>query len=240
MIENDNNEEIKYSDCYIAFLDLLGFKDMINKKTCDEILAIFDKIKLQPHDVYIRKENGFEKIIHSVITKNIKMKIMSDSICFYVDAAIQNAFSTLLTMCMLFQIKMASLPEPVLMRGGIVRGNIYASGDVTFGPGLTSAYLLEEKSAKFPRIIFTHDTLLKALNETIEDYRMVILGCIFRDEDGFYALNYFNLAGKKEAKGSKVQALYDYACKQINSPINPSVKEKYIYLEKKLKMVIDA
>lgn len=36
-----------YTTCYIAFLDLLGFKKIIESKQCEEIVQIFSEIKKQ-------------------------------------------------------------------------------------------------------------------------------------------------------------------------------------------------
>lgn len=36
----------EYSRYYIAFLDLLGFKEIVKAKTCSEIVDIFEEIKL--------------------------------------------------------------------------------------------------------------------------------------------------------------------------------------------------
>lgn len=75
---------------------------------------------------------------------------------------------------LLFQVSLAELADPVILRGGIVRGNLYAKGDITFGSGLTAAYLLEEKSAKFPRIIMTGELVEKALGETDPKCKRII------------------------------------------------------------------
>ena len=39
----------EYRDCYVAFLDILGFKNMINNKSCSELFEIFESIKASSH-----------------------------------------------------------------------------------------------------------------------------------------------------------------------------------------------
>lgn len=38
-----NNMNMEYQECYIAFLDMLGFKNLIKEKECDYLLKVFEK-----------------------------------------------------------------------------------------------------------------------------------------------------------------------------------------------------
>lgn len=239
MDEIVKKEESHYTDCYIAFLDLLGFKGIINKKTCDDILAIFAEIKVEAYEIYVSQDGKWVNLLDAKTATSVNMKIISDSICFYIDASIPNAFCALLSVCQMFQTKMAGLPEPILMRGGIVRGDIYASGDITFGPGLTNAYLLEEKSARYPRIIMTGDVLQNGMNETQAMCQEIVRKSTIRDTDAFYIINYFGMLARGPRKGADAKALYEYALKQLDTQIDPSVREKYIYVEKYMKIVLN-
>ena len=237
IIQGDNQQ---YTDCYIAFLDLLGFKNVISRKCCADILKTFKKIRLPIEGVYMGTGTGWEPIIDNDLVKQVKIKIISDSICFYIDASIPNSFCVLLAVCLMFQVQMAQLDEPVLMRGGIVRGELYAEGDITFGPGLTKAYLLEEKCAKTPRIIITGDVLEKAWEETDIKCRKIIHDYVYRDEDAFYILNYLGMLSHGPKGLAPAQYFYDYVIKILNSEIDPSVMEKYLYLEKYMKIILKA
>ena len=46
----------EYKDCYIAFLDLLGFKALVEKKSCEDIAKLFDEIDTE-YPVSINEEN---------------------------------------------------------------------------------------------------------------------------------------------------------------------------------------
>ena len=117
-----NNDQ--YVDRYVAFLDLLGFKNTLKIKSCPEILEIFSKLKNPLGGVYIGTGIGWEPLIDKEAVEKVKMKIISDSICFYIDAVETNAFATLMSVCLLFQVSMSELAEPIILRGGIVRGNL--------------------------------------------------------------------------------------------------------------------
>jgi hypothetical protein len=75
----------------------------------------------------------------------------------------------------------------VLLRGGMCIGNIYVDSNFVFGPGLVKAYELEANYAVFPRIIIDRDLLHKFEKEpgTLfwHDY-------ITRGEDGAYFADY--------------------------------------------------
>ena len=92
IIQGDNHQ---YADCYIAFLDLLGFKNVISRKCCADILKTFKKIRLPIKGVCMGTGTGWELIIDNDLVKKVKIKIISDSICFYIDASIPNSFTIL-------------------------------------------------------------------------------------------------------------------------------------------------
>lgn len=61
----------------------------------------------------------------------------------------------LIATCNYFQVRLARQDKPIIIRGAIVRGNLYAENDVVFGQGFVDAYLMQEETAKYPRIIMT-------------------------------------------------------------------------------------
>lgn len=220
----ENREYTKY---YIAFLDMLGFKNLIGRSICEEVCIIFDNIKKPFSFAYL----GEELLITEDTVKALKIKVMSDSICFYIDVAHRNALVALLMSCALFQINLLKLSTPVLLRGAVVCGDMYAKGDVTFGPGLTHAYLMEEHNAKYPRIILTNEVL----NYARQEENVLVNGFVdnnvfFRDFDAFYTLNYLQMLSRSERKifkefRRKIEQILD-------TTTDESIREKYLYLER--------
>lgn len=84
----------EYTQSFIAFLDVLGFKNLVSQATCEEVLDIYKDIKNPLKAAYIGNEQGFAQEILS--TKKIKTKVMSDSICFYIDAEEPDALHCLI------------------------------------------------------------------------------------------------------------------------------------------------
>lgn len=230
-------ENAKYEECYIAFLDMLGFKKLINDSSCDEIAEIFSKFSNRKplKAAYFRGKD----IISENTADALKVKVMSDSICFYIDVNVTNALLCIIMSCMNFQYELYKNDIPIFLRGAIVRGNLYVNKDVIFGPGLTQAYLLEENNAKYPRIILTKETLqsVKIRKEyNLDDYVYILKSVVFRDDDAFYAVDCTKLLlSGDQTILENVQKRIDY---MLDTTVDSSIREKYLYLEKKLDLAI--
>ena len=225
----------EYKKCYIAFLDILGFKDKIENKTCKEILDIFNDIKNPLKKAYIN-EDGIWREIFSV--QQVNFKCMSDSICMYIDATAPDALLCLISACSIFQAKLLKREDPVLVRGAIVLGDIYAKDDITFGTGMTKAYQLEENSAKYPRIIMTKETVLQGAKNASTPILMERLWkyveCDFDDYYVTLPLDTLLLLHPIEEGNDRCDKLMNHIYEVLNSSTNSSVREKYIYLKNKL------
>ncbi len=223
----DNRE---YAKCYIAFLDMLGFKNIINQSICEDICTVFDNIKKPFSSAQLDEEH----LITEDTIKALNIKVMSDSICFYIEVKHANALIALLTSCAMFQMNLLKLPTPVLLRGGVVCGDMYAKQDVIFGPGLTYAYLMEEHNAKYPRIILTNEVLSYARQED-DTFLTTFIdnNIIFRDFDAFYTLNYLQMLSRSDRKCFK--GFRQKIEQTLDTTTDESIREKYLYLEKILK-----
>ena len=108
---------------------------------------VFDEIYIE-YPVTIDNEKR-----HLMDFNMLNRKIVSDTICLYVDSSITNSLAGLISTCDYLQVRLLRRKTPILLRGAIIKGKIYAKEDITFGPGVSKAYLMEEKTAKYPRII---------------------------------------------------------------------------------------
>lgn len=219
--------EREYKECYIAFLDLLGFKDLIDneKTTCEDIAELFDEIRIE-YPVTIEEEKR-----HLMDFDALKQKIMSDTICLYVDSSITNSLAGLISTCDYLQVRLLRRKTPILIRGAIIKGKIYAKGDITFGPGVSKAYLMEEKTAKYPRIILTKNLIdeWKTHDFYGKDY---VDTYTFRDSDAFYAVDYLYLFYGLDRGLTTWSKFARFVRNKLDTETNPSIREKYLYIER--------
>ncbi len=221
----------EYENCYIAFLDLLGFKELVKTQTCEQILKIFDEIKSQ----YMITCDCDKEKKPLVDPEEIHFKIMSDSICFYVSSKITNSLPVLISLCAYFQVRLWRLEHPILVRGGIVKGDIYTNDDIMFGTGLTNAYLLEEKNAKVPRIIITKETADTCISNEPEKLYMQTL--LLKDFDGFYCVDSFVMFYVWGQKDESYIKFCNHIQHILDSTTDESIRNKYLYLEAKMQEV---
>lgn len=227
----------EYQDYYIAFIDILGFKQLINDKSCNEIAEIYDSIR-HIRILYKIIGNGDNEKSEPIIPiSEINFKVMSDSVCIYIKANIQNSLLALVFICMDFQSRMLEFKTPILLRGAITKGQLFSEDDIVFGPGFVKAYTMEEKNASVPRIIIT--------KEIIDEYNHLSKNklpdnILIRDYDAFYYVEYISAYGLTDrSKMGKYDEVYEYIESVLGSTIDDSVRNKFLYLESKILPLIN-
>lgn len=220
----------EYEECYVAVLDLLGFKNKIINLSCEEIASIYDKMNLN-YSVFKNNESIVEY-------GELHKMILSDTIVFYIKTTVKNALVALIATCSYFQINLLSESDPIMLRGAIVKGNVYRSGDIIFGQGVVDAYLLEENVAKYPRIILSKKTVKEYTNydNKVGDFKDMYL---FEDIDLFYSIDYlfhfYSIRGEKDSWKNFARHVYDV----IDYETSPSIRDKYIYVYNLIGKAID-
>ena len=227
--------EKQYTECFVAFIDILGFKNIINRETCDYIAHIFDAIR-GTTDLF--HDYNFTSI-NSESMKKLKIKVMSDSICVFVEKEVKDAFATLLIACASFQAELLHcMPKPIMLRGAIVSGDIADQGETVYGPALTMAYLMEQNNAKVPRIIITKELLddVSSCNSGDSTTCRLIQNMTFCDSDAFYVLDCFKFLAVLDYKsgGEDLKRVKSYTEEMLNRTIDESIRQKYLYVQKML------
>ena len=223
----------EYKEYYIAFIDVLGFKQMIKEKTCQEVVNVYKSIKSMRTLQEVIKEGGEEKSVPVIPHDEIGIKVMSDSVCIYIRAELPESLFQLMFICMDFQSRMLELNPPILLRGAITKGELYSNGDILFGPGFVKSYLMEENNASVPRIIIAKETI-DEYNEKFPK-RKVPSNMYNRDYDAFCYVEYVSAYGlTNREKMGHYDELYKCVEKVLNSTTDDSVRNKYLYLESKV------
>ena len=138
--DSDNDAELEYTEHVIAFIDLIGFKNMLDDsenhpKKLGEILSVLRDIKSLEEDLFIKATAFSDSVILSV-------PILED---------VGNKISNLVTTLVVLQNRL--LRANIILRGAVTIGKLYHEEGVVFGPALIEAYKLESNNAIFPRII---------------------------------------------------------------------------------------
>jgi hypothetical protein len=185
-----------YEDCFVAFLDILGFKEKVSKSRDD--LAILRNIVRSLNIVNtipsggkkVSSGRGEERTIH------MRSRFFSDCLVFFLKDNPEN----LAHLFLVIRFLQDQLWErDICLRGSIVRDKMYWTEDennITVGPGLINAHHLEAKVAIYPRIVVSKE--LYAHIEQDEpsafpfgDDKSVgsLVNYIEQDADGVYFLN---------------------------------------------------
>jgi hypothetical protein len=175
--------QIKYEQRIVAFIDILGFKEIVKQSEHDttkiELLySVLDFLKgWETSDkwdlkfVEIEEDAQKKGVVNFDIRGKTNTTSFSDSIVVsvQVDDNVNEMTSTLVVN--LAYIGALLIEKGILFRGGLTIGNIVHNDNGTvFGQALIDAYQLETKSAKYPRIILS-DKLIRELNYPIETKR---------------------------------------------------------------------
>jgi len=152
---------IRYEQCYVACLDILGFKEKVmdsrNRAAILEVLLktinICDTI---PTGGKLVGLSGNERIIP------VQSRFFSDTLGFFIKEKPENLPHMLL---IIRYLQDRLWEQGICLRGGITVGEMYwpvDKGNITLGPGWIEAYKLESEIAIYPRIVVSpklHGTL---------------------------------------------------------------------------------
>lgn len=245
----------------IAFIDILGFKEIIKQSEIDPekiefISSILNYLKdWESQDkwdlklVEIEEDAQYKGVKNFDIRGKTNVTAFSDSIVVSVkiDDNINEMASTLIVH--LSHIGSLLLEKGVLIRGGLTVGNlIHDDNGTVFGQGMIDAYLLETKSAKYPRIILSNK-IIEALNYPIDNKinRYPYHQYLERFEDGcigFHQLIHYCVTDgwiemTPEILARRLEIVRKVIVQGLDSSFeNPDVFEKYKWMMEKYNNLI--
>lgn len=189
---------MKYQQRIVAFIDILGFKGILNdtvkadgadnENKIDEIISAYEAIR----DIWDLDEKS--KLLNTSSSQSKKVTIFSDSIVISFEAEEPSeVFYTLLELKWLI---MRLLWHGILCRGAVSLGKFIHTDEYLFGPALVEAYLLESKAALYPRIILDRTVIdaganNHAMHHTINMEKEFVESLLEQDSDGMYYIDYF-------------------------------------------------
>jgi hypothetical protein len=234
---------MRYEKRVVLFLDILGFKDHIDKTIDKEGNDIEDEItKICTALPTLNKlvGVGWSKIITTQFSDSIVISFKTEG---------KNQFLNLLEI--IIGLILDLIQHNIICRGAISYGKLIYNEDIIFGPAFVDAYITESKVAMYPRIILDSNILDIVEGDTKfytdgRPQKEVLLSFLSEDEDGKYFIDYF----EKCTKNMSLNELNSYIVnlrniildgfkKAESSYKNPDLKAKYGWMKTKFnKMVI--
>jgi len=185
----------KYENCFVAFLDILGFRSKIlDSRNNDETL----KILIESLNTCGAFPSRGEKISESRNSRRIFVqgRFFSDTILFFLKVK-PHDLTQLFIIIRYLQDRLWE--KKICLRGAVTLGEMYwpsKGKSISLGPALIEAYDLETKVAIYPRILIS-----QKLYKYIIDYDLhavpfaqsgQLIDFIRRDFDGIYFLDLLN------------------------------------------------
>ncbi|CAI8882623.1 hypothetical protein [Pseudomonas sp. IT-P260] len=194
---------------FVAFLDILGFKSLVDKEVRSGSGEYLEKL--------LRCHQKCAEIFKPDPTLSIIQ--FSDSIvisCPY-DASRFIPFITSIA-----EYQRYLLDEQLLCRGGVAVNQHFTNGTFTFSAGLIDAYHVESKSARYPRVVIAPDVIDLIYPSTPTSVEVV------KEDDGLYFIDYIGITKNRQPRLLK-NSVRDVVNSLKTSDV-PSIREKGIWL----------
>lgn len=154
-----------YEERYVAFLDLLGFKELVRQADLNPALLS----RLARALINVREYAKTGAAMDASAGHNpqaffyglFRMSTFSDSVVISTKAnPIGLAMITWISAVLCMQL----LREGLFVRGGLSRGKLIHTDDIVLGDGLIAAYKLESSAAVYPRLL-----VAESLNRDLDE-----------------------------------------------------------------------
>lgn len=183
-----------YRKAIVTFLDILGFAGLVKSGTAADVkkrLETVSRFAAPPV-----ADPVFSPISIAFSDSIVRVRFLDGE---NEQCPLGIPFSELLDIA---HIQTELVSHDVILRGAVSYGEIYAEGNVIFGPALVRAYELETKMALYPRVVVDPDLLnatkvdrsLGAEHHSTEDDRKYLRSLLSRGENGLWFVDYLRVA----------------------------------------------
>lgn len=181
-------KKLKTENYIVAFIDVLGAKEMI-KKDADGSLNTIHSVYEKALKMYKNNFSSRWKIEISIFSDNIVVARRNHS-----KSTLRQDFRILQMMVAIIQGNF--LISNVLVRGGIAYGKFFFDDVMIWGDALTRAYLLENSVAIYPRIVIDSELIeqLQYFNSQKDNSEFWLR----QDTDGIFYVDYWQEKYLKE------------------------------------------
>ena len=185
----------KYEQRYIAFIDILGFKEIIRRSSSnqpEELSSIVKALMIDPS----RLADDYEGTVDSE-KKDLRFNTFSDFVVF---SCAETPEGLDLLIFLVWGLMRDWLSKRYVSRGAVTKGQVMhrsGQGDtpgMVFGPAFVEAYLLEQEVADYPRVVLSKEVRKdceRFRRERSSDELRAIHQLIRQCEDGPYGIDLF-------------------------------------------------
>ncbi len=235
---------MEYTKSILIFIDILGFKEHINRTTksesknhIEDINSLFDEI--DSYYTLCKDSAG----VGQILPKSLTITTFSDSIVVSFNSnEFSHFFDVIYSVAKYINIK--AIEKGFLLRGVIVEGDIFQTTNKIFGPALIEAYELETKASIYPRIIISEEILSKKLRAESSDKRTISdfnKNTVYQiDFDGMGYIDYLsNVNGILQDNADTILEYYKKVSLIIDDGLKVKSKDvriKYSWLNEKFKL----
>lgn len=203
---------IELKQHYVAFLDILGFSEMVVLDIGSENQPNLSKL--------FRCHQGAANIFKD--DPNCTVTQFSDSIVV-AKPFDTKSFEWFVTKVAEYQRLL--LDEGLICRGGIVVNKHFSNGTFTFSAGVIDAYQVESTIACFPRVVVSHD-LIDLIFPDQKEYPAFLI----KEDDGSVFIDYLGLF-KDQNSEVLTDSIYKIVAGLIDGKKN-SLREKGLWLSR--------
>lgn len=222
MLDNLSENRIKLTPYYVAYMDILGVKDLIKSENSDVYLN-----KIQ--QLYSETMTMVQANCYNSYKLNPKIKIFSDNIIItipkaeFMETSVDSMNSCYIMMFAAF-FQIIALKYSLLIRGSVVSDKLYIDDYFVFGSALSKAYDLESNVAIYPRVVINPENISQFIQS---DYQKKILT---KDYSNIYYINSFEcffkyISANVREENLKIikKVLESKLCNENNNKINTKI-----------------
>jgi hypothetical protein len=149
-----DSDSLHYSQTYVALVDILGYKQMLESFGDEAPSKLFQDIL----EAFSWAKSGHE---------SLKVSLFSDTIIIAgVDDHPMNFWNMLQA---LSSLRLQLMQKGILIRGAITFGRHFSQKGILISPALVEAHCLESKIAVNPRILITSSAIQSASHDLINE-----------------------------------------------------------------------
>lgn len=181
----------KLNSAYVAFVDLLGYREKIEQSTDDSADALLNALYLALEGAALRLEHRDADILTTQVRYFSDCVSLITPIRWEDDPSIESEFGSIIVPLAHWQLSMVL--SGFFVRGGLAFGRMYTDRFSIFGKAHLEAYDLEQLVAKYPRIVLSNDTkklVKRQLGSYAENFVAPQQVNLLVDSDGEIFLNY--------------------------------------------------